>query len=164
MKQKEHMSLYGIGPVYGAIIITLTVAAVFFRNAHLFESGRLTALKVPLIVLGVILILLGVFMWVQAVIIAKIDDGIKQNELVTTGIYGWVRNPIYSAIMIACTGVVLMCANAFFLLLPFVYWLLMTVLVASTEEKWLRELFGSSYNDYCKHVNRCIPWKRKHKC
>lgn len=104
-----------------------------FQNAHLFESGRLTAFKVPLIVLGVILISLGIFMWIQAVIIAEIDDGIKQNELVTTGICGLVRDPICSAIMIACTGVVLMCANAFFLLLPFVYRLLLTILTAATE-------------------------------
>lgn len=158
------MSPYGIGPVCGAIVISLTAAAVIFRNAQLFESGRLSAFKVPLIVPGVILILLGILMWIQAVIIAKIDDGIKQNELVTTGICGWVRNPICSAIMIACTGVVLMCANAFFLLLPFVYRLLLTILTAATEEKWLRELFASSYDNYCKNVNRCIPRKRKRKC
>lgn len=68
--------------------------------------------------------------------------------------------PVYGAIMIACTGAVLMCANTFFFVLPFVFRLLMTVLVKCTEEKWLRELFGVRYDDYCRRVNRCIPRKR----
>ena len=28
----------------------------------------------------------------------------------------------------------------------------------NTEEKWLSELYGQEYLDYCKKVNRCIPW------
>lgn len=27
-----------------------------------------------------------------------------------------------------------------------------------TEEKWLAALYGREYADYCKRVNRCIPW------
>lgn len=26
------------------------------------------------------------------------------------------------------------------------------------EEKWLAELYGQEYIDYCKKENRCIPW------
>ena len=29
-----------------------------------------------------------------------------------------------------------------------------------TEEKWLRDLYGKQYEDYCNRVNRCIPWFR----
>ena len=32
-----------------------------------------------------------------------------------------------------------------------------TVRVNEQEEKWLRELYGQEYEDYCKRVNRCIP-------
>ena len=31
-------------------------------------------------------------------------------------------------------------------------------LLKNTEEKWLEELYGQEYIDYCKKVNRCIPW------
>ena len=34
----------------------------------------------------------------------------------------------------------------------------MTILMKATEEKWLRELYGKEYEDYCKRVNRCWPW------
>ena len=56
----------------------------------------------------------GIALWIYAVPISKIDDGIKENRLVTTGAYALVRNPIYSAAMIACTGVILIIRNFLF--------------------------------------------------
>lgn len=37
----------------------------------------------------------------------------------------------------------------------------MTVLMKGTEEKWLLKLYGTEYSNYCKRVNRCIPWFAK---
>lgn len=34
----------------------------------------------------------------------------------------------------------------------------MTILMKETEEKWLAKLYGQEYRDYCKKVNRCLPW------
>ena len=82
----------------------------------------------------------------------------RLNELVTTGPYVWVRNPVYSAILLLCTGLLLMAYNLWLLLLPPVLWALMTAMLIPTEERWLRELHGQAYADYCERVNRCIPW------
>lgn len=38
--------------------------------------------------------------------------------------------------------------------LPLVFWLFMTVLMKETEEKWLKDLYGAEYEDYCRRVNR----------
>ena len=156
-KEKEQMSMYGIGPVYGGTIIIFTVAAVCLRNMDLFASGRLLVLRFPFFVIGVIMIGIWVFMWVNAVLISKVDDGIRENRLVTTGIYASVRNPIYSAFLFLCTGVLLIVGNAYFMILPLLYWALMTVLLKRTEERWLLDRFGKEYEDYCSRVNRCIP-------
>lgn len=158
MKKKEHLPVYGVGPLYVCAIAAPTLAAVLLRDLPLFVSGRLEGLRVLFVILGGILIAGGIALWVYAVPISKIDDGIKENRLVTTGAYALVRNPIYSAAMIACTGVILILRNAWFFILPFVYWLLMTVLMKKTEEKWLRDLYGREYDEYCSQVNRCWPW------
>ncbi|MBO5496329.1 MAG: isoprenylcysteine carboxylmethyltransferase family protein [Oscillospiraceae bacterium] len=158
MKKQEHLPVYGVGPLYGCAVAALTLAAVLMRDLPLFASGRLEGPGPLPVVLGSILIAAGIALWIYAVPISKIDDGIKENRLVTTGAYAIVRNPIYSAIMLACTGVILILGNAWFLFLPFIFWLLMTVLMKATEEKWLRELFGREYDDYCRRVNRCWPW------
>ncbi len=39
-----------------------------------------------------------------------------------------------------------------------VNWIIMTVTLKLTEEKWLLDLYGQDYADYRKRVNRCIPW------
>ena len=34
------------------------------------------------------------------------------------------------------------------------------IVLVVTEEKWLRDLYGKQYEDYCNRVNRCSPWFR----
>ena len=163
-KKRKHLPIYGVSPVYGGVVFALTVAAFFCRKLPAFSAGDLPdVLQYTFISIGVLLIALGVYMWIQAVIVTKLDDGIKENRLVTNGIFAWVRNPIYSAITIACTGALFIIGNWLFFFLPFLYWLLLTALMKNTEEKWLRDLYGKEYYDYCKRVNRCIPWfPKKH--
>lgn len=158
MKEKAHLPMFGVGPFCVIVMIVPTVLAFVCRNSDLFAGGRLNSIRIPLCIAGILCALLGIYMWIHAVFRAKIDDGIKANHLVTTGIYAWVRNPIYSAFMIGCTGIILMIGNVYFFILPPLYWLFMTVLMQHTEEKWLHDLYGQEYEDYCKKVNRCIPW------
>lgn len=118
MKKYEHLPIFGIGPAYVVSILLLTMIAVILKNNHVFTSGRLITLRIPFTIVGVVFIILAVFLWIQAVIVSKLDENIKKNHLVTSGVYAWVRNPIYSAFMILCTGVLLIAGNAWFFVLP----------------------------------------------
>ncbi|MCM1388374.1 MAG: isoprenylcysteine carboxylmethyltransferase family protein [Bacillus sp. (in: Bacteria)] len=160
MSMKKHLPMMGVGPVYGAVIIAVTVIAVIAGRSMTFAKGRVDFLKIPLFIIGVLLILLGVYLWAGAMFQSKIDSHIVENNLATTGVYALVRNPIYSAFMFFCTGVLMMAGNLFFLPLFFFYWIFMAVLMKCTEEKWLKDLYGREYEEYCSRVNRCIPWHR----
>ena len=48
--------------------------------------------------------------------------------------------------------------NAWMLILPLLDWVIITIALINTEEKWLLDLYGEEYAEYKKHVNRCIPW------
>ena len=157
-KKKEHLPMYGVGPIYVCVIAALTLASFLLRNMRAFAAGRLMLLETPAIVIGALLIALAIFTWIQAVLVSKVDVSIQENKLVTTGVYAWVRNPIYAAFMILCDGALLIAGNTYFFILPLVYWIFLTVLMKATEEKWLRNLYGHEYDDYCRQVNRCIPW------
>lgn len=159
MKNSDHLPLYGVGPLYGGIVAALTVAGCVAGS--LISFGKVPTLRIPLLILGILLILYSVSLWVRAVIVAKLDDNIKENRLVTGGVYAHVRNPIYSAIMFAGTGALCITGNLLFPPLFFVFWTLMTVMMKSTEEKWLTERFGKEYINYCKRTNRAIPWFAK---
>ena len=154
---KKHLPMMGVGPIYGAVIIAVTVIAVIAGNSTAFQTGRVTFLKIPLLIIGILLIVLGVYLWAGALFQSKIDSHIAENRLATTGVYGLVRNPIYSAFMFFCTGALMIAGNLFFLPLFFFYWIFMTVLMKCTEEKWLKNLYGGEYEEYCRRVSRCIP-------
>ena len=156
--EQNHLPIYGPGPFYVGILLATTAAAALLGNTSILAPGRMPGARIPLRAAGILLILLGVSLWIYAVPISKIDEGILENRLVTTGAYAWVRNPIYSAFLILCTGVTLIIGNRYFFILPLFYWLFLTVLMKKTEEKWLKELYGEEYEAYCRRVNRCWPW------
>lgn len=158
MKQQKPLPMYGVGPVYAATIIALTAGALALSARGVTASGRLPGLRVPFAALGTALIAAGALLWYGAVFRARVDEHIRGGTLVTTGVYAWVRNPIYAAFLLACTGALLWAGDLWLLLLPPVYWLLLTALLKATEEKWLLERFGAEYAGYCRRVNRCIPW------
>ena len=120
-----------------------------------------TNIRLIFVLIGILCFIIGITLWLKAVIIDRLDAHIIKNELVTTGVYAYVRNPVYSAFMFVCTGVLLIYGNLVLLVLPIIYWGFMTVLMKLTEEKWLEDLYGKEYVQYRQRVNRCIPWKGK---
>lgn len=161
MKDRNHLSVWGVGPVYALICGLLTAAGIILRNMGWLDSGDVPALDVPMTLLGFALLLAAAYLYYQAHLRQKLFDHVRQNHLVTTGVYAWVRNPVYSAAMLLCTGLLLMAHNLWLLILPPLFWALMTAMLIPTEEKWLRSLYGQEYEDYCARVNRCIPWPQK---
>lgn len=159
-KEDKKLPMYGVGPLYVAVIIAITVAGILLHCFHVLRSGEIgiSAVRILFYVLGTLLILFGIAIWVIAVIVNKIDKSIENNELKTTGVYAVVRNPIYTAFMFACTGALLCCTNWWLLIAPVIFYIYLTVLMICTEEKWLYAMFGEEYKAYCKRVNRCIPW------
>ena len=157
MKHREHLSLYGVGPVYGGVVIALTALGILLTRIGIVPAIHYGGFWGMIALLGVAMIVAGGWLWYCAVFRAKVDDHIKSNTLATDGAYAWVRNPIYSAILMACFGALLLANNLYLLILPPLYWLFLTVLLKHTEEKWLLALHGKKYADYCRRVNRCIP-------
>lgn len=109
-------------------------------------------------VFGIALLIVALYIWISAVVVSKINQQNKKNNLVTSGIYAWVRNPVYAAFMIACTAALTLANNLWLLVLVPMYWLAMTILMKCTEEKWLIQRYGEEYKNYCEKTNRCIPW------
>ena len=155
---EDHLPIYGPGPIYVGVIAAVTVLGIALTVACIVPNARVGALVWPLRIVGALLIVGGVALWVGANFKSNIDEGITTNTLVTSGVYSIVRNPIYSAFSLVLTGVILIFGNLWLIVLPFVFWAFLTVLMKATEEKWLADLYGSDYADYCRRVNRCIPW------
>jgi protein-S-isoprenylcysteine O-methyltransferase Ste14 len=86
--------------------------------------------------------------------------GIYPNQpatvIVRSGLYRFSRNPMYVALAILYVGIVLL-TNLLWplLLLPLVLLVLQKAVIAR-EERYLKEAFGESYEQYCRQVRRWI--------
>ena len=158
--KKNTLPVFGIGPIYAVSCLLLTVFGLFLKKKGFLNGGDLPGLKSEAMRIGFMLIFIGVALWIYAVLIQRISKEISSGHLVTIGIYSIVRNPIYLAFLCVCTGVLVTAHNVYLLIIPVVLYIFLTVLMKQTEEKWLLDKFGSEYIEYCKHVNRVIPWFR----
>ena len=155
--KKEKLSVFGIGPLYVGIIISITILLIFLQNNGYFKNGEISFLKIPFIIIGIICIVIGIGLWISAVVNSRISKNIKELKLVTTGVFAIVRNPIYSAFLFLFTGILLFTRNLYLLIFPIIFWIYLTYLLKETEEKWLKDKFKEEYQKYMKKVNRIIP-------
>ena len=81
------------------------------------------------------------------------------RRLVVTGLYRWVRNPMYVGLGLMLIGETLLMPQIWreMAALIALLWLGVTLMVVYKEEPALRRLFGSDYGEYCRHVPRWIP-------
>ena len=154
----KKMSVLGIGPVYVISCLIITILSIYISEKDFLNSGKVYELKGFMVLVGAVCIALGIVLWIKAVISQKMVKAIKNNKLLTTGVYSIVRNPVYSAFYFVLTGLLLIEANLWLLILPILFWIYMTALLKLTEEKWLLDTFGEEYIKYCSRVNRVFPW------
>lgn len=79
------------------------------------------------------------------------DDSV----LIQTGLYQYVRHPIYSGVLLAALGWLLISPGLYVLVYSICLFLLFDI-KARREEAWLVERF-SSYEDYQARVRKLIP-------
>ena len=157
VREGQKLPLFGVGPyiVYGMAAVTI---AGIILCAYVLKIGFLNAPWILTFrIIGGVLIALGLVIWYIGALRSGMDESIAENRLKTDGIYAWVRNPMYSGWWIILSGIGLMWHNAALLMTIPINWGIMTVALKNTEEKWLLNLYGQEYRDYCKQVNRCLP-------
>ncbi len=82
-----------------------------------------------------------------------IDGSKKQKDLVTTGIYGRIRHPIYLSFNIFCIGFNLLLLD-WFLIALYIIGAIGLYFQAIDEEEILIEYFGSEYLEYMEKTGR----------
>jgi protein-S-isoprenylcysteine O-methyltransferase Ste14 len=79
------------------------------------------------------------------------------QHLVVTGLYRYMRNPMYVAVVSLIFGQGLLFGSVSLLEYGLVVWLGFFAFVVLYEEPTLRGKFGKEYEDYCSRVRRWIP-------
>ena len=79
------------------------------------------------------------------------------RHLVVTGLYRYVQNPMYVAVVSTILGQALIFGNVRLLEYSGLVWLLFHVFVLVYEEPTLKARFGGEYEVFCAEVPRWIP-------
>jgi protein-S-isoprenylcysteine O-methyltransferase Ste14 len=79
------------------------------------------------------------------------------EHLVVTGMYRFVRNPMYVGVMTTIAGEALLFWHRTLLFHLCVVWLAMHLFVCFYEEPKLAQSFGNEYQEYRGHVPRWLP-------
>jgi protein-S-isoprenylcysteine O-methyltransferase Ste14 len=123
----------------------------------------------PMRVLGVILLVAGLIALIQA-FVRFVVEGLgtpvpvaAPERLVVGGVYRYVRNPMYVAILAIVVGQALLLGQLGLLLYAAGIWLITAAFVRFYEEPALRRRFGADYEAYRRAVPawwpRLRPWK-----
>jgi protein-S-isoprenylcysteine O-methyltransferase Ste14 len=85
-----------------------------------------------------------------------VDPG-ERTTLVTTGVFGVIRNPVFSAMVAAQAGVVLMVPTWPSVLALVALVVAVELQVRAIEEPYLRAMHGSAYAGYAARAGRFVP-------
>jgi protein-S-isoprenylcysteine O-methyltransferase Ste14 len=107
---------------------------------------------------GYLLLVPGLLLWGSAV--TQLLVGFSKGQLVTTGAYGVVRNPIYSSATFFLLPAVALITLTWVYFVPSVFLYTGVMIFIGTEEKQLTKVFGEKYEDYMQRVDRLVPFKK----
>lgn len=119
-----------------------------------FEFFGQRYLIIILLAMAMVIALLALFQFFRAKTTAGPSRPYKASTLVTNGIYGFTRNPMYLALLMILLAWGLSLGNAFNTVVAagFVGYMNRYQIVA--EELALEKLFGKAYQQYCVKVRR----------
>ena len=142
-----------------AIAILLIGPGEWFRGSWLGE--RMYPGSETIAAVGALLTMLGVAFacWARYVLGRNWSSVVQvkeDHELIQTGPYHWVRHPIYTGLLLAFFGTAMAIGEwrgaICVAIVAVSFWFKLKL-----EERWMRENFGSTYEQYMARTKALIP-------
>jgi protein-S-isoprenylcysteine O-methyltransferase Ste14 len=149
------MSRWGVGPVF-TVISLLYGGMVLVLHLVFFPSLTFTIIDWPVnIIIGGALIAIGLPVFIIPAL--TIDKYYFSSRLCTTGVYAFIRHPIYGAwISFIIPGMVIIMGSIIGISVPVFMYFVYRRLIAK-EEEYLENKFGAEYRNYKKRVGGIFP-------
>ena len=147
----------------GTVTILIPCWLISSRGAGALTSHQpLRYLGLPLIVIGAATLLWCIWDFFSSGrgTISPIDP---PKHLVVRGLYRYVRNPMYVAVVTILLGEAIFFISTSVLIEAGVFFVMANMFVAFYEEPILKRKFGESYERYKQKVGRWIPRFRSQK-
>jgi protein-S-isoprenylcysteine O-methyltransferase Ste14 len=141
---------------FRAVVMVDTVCTIGVPILGLLDRGSLGIGNPIAFPLGALLIIVPSLLiaWAMRAMGLGQSFGLE-GELVTNGPYRYSRNPQYVGFTLMLVGVILL-TNSVQALVTGSMVIVLVLLAPYAEEPWLRERFGSRYDEYCEMVPRFL--------
>jgi protein-S-isoprenylcysteine O-methyltransferase Ste14 len=154
-KSEKAMTVFGVGPKldFWTFLYTFGIVGLCVKFPSAFHMAFLPSLV--RLFLGILLVLAGGTLYILS--IKTIFKGFQAGKLMTNGVYGLCRHPIYASWGIAIVpGIALLCDNWAALSIS-IFLCAVTKLLVAEEERWLEKKFGKKYKAYQRQVPGLLP-------
>ena len=155
----DEMTRWGIGPQFTLISIVYAII-IFLIHLIWMQSFIFTIISRQVnLILGIILIIVGLLIFLIPA--HTIDKYFYEGRICTTGIYSFIRHPIYGSwIVFIIPGIVIISGSLLGISIPIFMYIIFKILIPK-EEKYLEKKFGEEYLKYQKKVNAVFPTIRR---
>lgn len=141
-------------PILTLVFALIAIGVDIVLPQFFFAFGGQKIIAIGILVIAISIMLIAFFQFMQRKTTVNPLTPKAATHLVTSGVMGLSRNPMYLGMLLILVAVIIAIGNyiAIFLLPLFV--LTMNKLQIEPEEAALRENFGTEFEDYCSNVRR----------
>ncbi|GLU53351.1 methyltransferase family protein [Dyadobacter frigoris] len=141
MRKLKDMVFVGVQLVLFGLYAFMPSILIFSVNRFGEIAGGLLALT------GLVIILTAVYQIRRS--LTPFPSPVKNGQLITSGLYRYIRHPIYSGIILASAGYGLHTADTIKLIIALVLWLLFYL-----KSKYEERMLMAFYDDYSRYSSR----------
>lgn len=161
LKEQDHPLVY-LGMALWSIVLFLPFFTIFTNGLTFADYPANIALQT----LGLLIFIAGLgLLWSTHAALGENFSPIlaihHQHQLVTQGIYQYIRHPMYLSFLMWAVGQALLINNWIAGPLGIIAFLLIYGFRIEREEQQLLETFGDAYRDYQKRSGRLLPKLKK---
>jgi len=153
-ESKDHANVRIAPPILALLHIIAAFLLAWFLPLPFIVSPIVKYIGFALVVIGFLLGLSAALAFRRAR--TTLDPYHPVSSIVTSGVYGFSRNPIYLGFVLMVIGIPLSSGTYWGIILAPIFIMLCNRLVIEHEEAYLAKKFGTTYTDYTSRVRRWL--------